>query len=162
MRTKIILVFLFLNAAVTAVLVFLFLRLDQVVHGDLYGYGLLFDYGWAVPYWTYARSILALIGVQIALTVTATVLILADVRTFEKQRLVAARFDFKPGSKLVSFTLLSAGSLALAFSINYVSRILAFIGLGLILWGVLLLYAVSDKHVAEKDRKLSSDKTPED
>lgn len=28
------------------------LKIDQIVHGDLYDYGLDFSYQWAVPYWT--------------------------------------------------------------------------------------------------------------
>jgi len=27
-------------------------KIDGIVHGDLYSYGLEFSYGWAVPYWT--------------------------------------------------------------------------------------------------------------
>ena len=27
-------------------------RIDSIVHGDLYRYGLRFSYGWAMPYWT--------------------------------------------------------------------------------------------------------------
>jgi len=28
------------------------LKIDSIVHGDLYRYGLYFNYGWAIPYWT--------------------------------------------------------------------------------------------------------------
>jgi hypothetical protein len=33
------------------VVMFLLLGLDSFVHGDLYGYGLVFSYDWANPYW---------------------------------------------------------------------------------------------------------------
>jgi len=28
------------------------LKIDQIIHGDLYNYGLRFNYHWAIPYWT--------------------------------------------------------------------------------------------------------------
>jgi len=34
---------------------FLLGRIDQIVHGDLYGFGLQFSYVWATPYWTLLR-----------------------------------------------------------------------------------------------------------
>jgi hypothetical protein len=162
MRWKIILAFLFLNIILSDVSVFLFLHLDQIIHRDLYGYGLLFDYEWAVPYWTYARLILSLIGLQIVVTIIITMLILGDVHIFEIRRFTKTHTNFKPSSRTLAFIMLSAGSLALVFSINYASKILAFIGLGLILWSVLLFYAVSDKYVAQEGRKLPASKTPED
>lgn len=163
LRWKAILVFLFLNIALSNISVFLFLRLDQIVHRDLYEYGLMFNYEWATPYWTYARLLLGFTGLQIVVTIIITVLILGDFRIFETQQSTRTRTDFKPSSKrLVSFILLSAGSLAVVSSINYASKILAFIGLGLILWSILLFYAVSDKYVAQESRKLPASKAPED
>lgn len=35
-------------------------RLDSIVHGDLYRYGLNFSYGWAMPYWTMTTLIFTL------------------------------------------------------------------------------------------------------
>jgi len=35
-------------------------RIDSVVHGDLYRYGLRFSYGWAMPYWTMTTLIFTL------------------------------------------------------------------------------------------------------
>ena len=42
--------------------------LDQIVHGQLYNYGLLFDLAWANPYWTLLKIIQTLLGVIAALT----------------------------------------------------------------------------------------------
>jgi len=36
------------------------LRIDQMVHGDLYAYGLRFSYQWAVPYWTMTTIVFGL------------------------------------------------------------------------------------------------------
>jgi hypothetical protein len=58
----------------TALSAFVFTRLDQVVHVDLYRYGLQFNYKWAGQYWTYARLMLALLGVSIATGVISIVL----------------------------------------------------------------------------------------
>lgn len=51
-------------------------------------------------------------------------------------------------TRLASLFLLALGIFALAFSIVYASSVLAFIGLGLILWGALLLYITPSKHVS--------------
>jgi len=45
--------------------------------------------------------------------------------------------------------LASAGVIALAFSINYNSSILAFIGLGLVFWGALLFYIKPENYIKE-------------
>ena len=52
-------------------------------------------------------------------------------------------------AKLVPPAILSAGSIALALSINYASSILAFIGLGLVFWGGLLFYIRPERYVKE-------------
>lgn len=143
---RVILILLFSNVVLTIISVFLFLRLDQLVHGDLYRYGLVFDYAWAGPYWTYARLILGLIGLQIVITGAVIGLILRYVRVSATQSSNEIQTHFKLSSrKLVSPVMFLVGSLALAFSIGYTSKILAFIGLGLILWSILLFYVISEK-----------------
>ena len=52
-------------------------------------------------------------------------------------------------TRLVSWLLLASGLIALAASIVYESYILAFIGLGLTLWGPLLLYMSMEKYVKQ-------------
>ena len=51
--------------------------------------------------------------------------------------------------KLVYYLLTSAGGIALAFSINYNSSILAFIGLGLIFWSLILFYVRPENYIKE-------------
>jgi len=60
----------------------------------------------------------------------------AETRTKHKIRLAEA----------TSWTLLGVGSAALFTSIVYVSSILAFIGLGLVFWGALLLYIQPEEY----------------
>ena len=50
-------------------------------------------------------------------------------------------------TKIISRLLLIVGALALTFSVIYTSSILAFIGLGLIFWGAILLYITPQEYV---------------
>jgi len=49
-------------------------------------------------------------------------------------------------NKIIAYILLAIGMIALIFSTAYVSAILAFIGLGLIFWGALILYIGNSKY----------------
>ena len=60
----------------------------------------------------------------------------AETRTKHKTRL----------AKATSWTLLGVGAAALITSIVYVSSILAFIGLGLVFWGAILLYIQPEEY----------------
>lgn len=51
----------------------LVLRLDNLVHGDLYKYGLVFDEAWAGEYWLLQRTAMGLLAVNIALAVVMVV-----------------------------------------------------------------------------------------
>ena len=116
-----------------------FNHLDHIVHSDLYNYGLRFDTKWAEPYWSFSYLVLSLMGLAIATTAVSIVLIFLGARGLVKISL----------TKLVCSTLLSAGVITLAFSINFTSLILAFIGLGLVFWGAILFYVRPEKYVKE-------------
>jgi len=58
-KTGIILVLLLAGVVLNALSTFFFIRLDGVVHGDLYKYGLMFDPEWARHYWTYSRFMIS-------------------------------------------------------------------------------------------------------
>jgi hypothetical protein len=47
--------------------VVLLLEIDKLVNGTLYGYGLVFSYDWAQPYWLMFRLSLVLIVVAVIL-----------------------------------------------------------------------------------------------
>lgn len=141
---------LVIGIAMTSVSMFLLNKLDYVVHNDLYRYGLQFSYEWTGQYWTYAKSMLGLLGLAIATSSASMALLLIGARAHEIQHFLSARSLLKIDSvKLVSFLLFSVGVVALAFSINYTSSILAFIGLGLVFWGAILLYVRPEKYVKE-------------
>ena len=136
--------FLFLVVAtvMTGSSIYFFNRLDYIVHFDLYSYGLQFSYEWAEQYWTYARLINGLLGFSSATTVISIVLIISIAGTHARSALL--RIDPK---KYICLILISGGLVALAFSINYASSILAFTGLGLVFWGGLLLYISPSDYV---------------
>lgn len=132
-------------------------RLDQIVHGQLYFFGLRFSYEWANPYWTILRAIQASLGFIVIVTIANTIL---PYTHYARKKQVQA-LKIKPTIKipktprLISIPLLSVGALALTFSVIYTSSILAFIGLGLTLWGALLLY-ITPIHYVKKDLLNSS------
>ncbi|NIO37890.1 hypothetical protein GTO27_09335, partial [Candidatus Bathyarchaeota archaeon] len=117
----------------------LFKRLDTIVHSDLYRFGLEFDLGWAMPYWTYASLALGCIGITIVATVVSVVLVVLRASVIARD----------VSAKLVSSVFFSAGIVSLVFSIYFSSSILAFIGLGLVFWGALMLYVRSEDYVKE-------------
>ena len=105
-------------------------RLDYIVHNDLYRYGLQFSYEWALQYWTYARLLLGSIGLLSLITFVSFMLIFLSAH-------VITRIN---QTKLISSILVTTGTAALILSINYTSSILAFIGLGLVFWGITFIY----------------------
>ena len=126
-----------LGIALTSFSTFFFTRLDYVIHNDLYNYGLQFSYEWTVQYWTYANTIFSLLGLTIA-TNTITILL-----TFLSSWAIV-EIDT---TKLICYTLIPAGAIALALSILYASSILAFIGLGLVFWGIIIKYVTTEEYV---------------
>ena len=129
-------VLLIVGTALMFFSVYLFYSIDHIVHYDLYLYGLQFSYNWASNYWAYARLMLALIDFGSAATITSTTLIFLGARKLVR---------INPG-KLVYSTLIITGAVTIAFSTIYTSSILAFIGLGLLFWGVILTYIRTEEY----------------
>jgi hypothetical protein len=111
--------------------------LNILVHSELYRYGLMFSEEWATQYWRYANTIFSLLGLATATTVTSISLIYLSARPLIK-------IDT---TKLVCAILVSAGAITLTFSISYTSSILAFIGLGLLFWGIITKYITTEEYV---------------
>jgi O-antigen/teichoic acid export membrane protein len=107
-----------------------FTHLDYLVNNDLYRYGLQFSYEWALPYWTFARLLLGLTGLAGVITVISFISIYLSARA-------VIRIN---QTKLTSSILVAAGATALILSINYASSVLAFVGLGLVFWGIIFIY----------------------
>jgi hypothetical protein len=129
-------VFLTVGTVLAFFSVYIFYSIDYIVHTDLYSYGLQFSYNWAENYWTYARLMLALIGFGSAATITSITLISLGARKFV--RITPA--------KLTSSILIITGAIAIFTSIIYTSPILAFIGLGLLFWGITFTYIRTEEY----------------
>ena len=133
---------LFLIVAITLTLfsAFIFTNLDHVINSDLYRYGLQFSYEWATNYWTNARIMLGSIGLSTVISLFSLTLIFLSTR---KQ----VRID---PTKLTYSTLITTGVVALILSTIYNSSILAFIGLGLTFWGIIIFYIRTEEYVKRK------------
>jgi ABC-type lipoprotein release transport system permease subunit len=76
--------------------VFLFTRLDFVVHNDLYRYGLQFSYEWAERYWTYSKLMQSTLGVTTAISAAVVVYVFFTMKkspppTFQPRKIHSAR-----------------------------------------------------------------------
>jgi hypothetical protein len=111
-------------------------RVDLVVNVNLYNYGLQFSHEWATQYWTRTSIIFGLLALAIITALVSVALIFLSVGPL-------VEIDI---TKLICTTLIFAGAIALAFSINYTSSILAFIGLGLVFWGAILHYVQPEEY----------------
>jgi len=131
-------VLLFVGALASALSAFFFNQLDLIVHGDLYRFGLQFNYLWAQQYWVYARLTASLIGLLLVINLGSIGYVLAAHFTL----------DIAP-NRLVTWFLLGSGTIALSLSVIYESSIVALIGLGLVFWGAIILYVRPEAYVKE-------------
>jgi len=88
-RSTVIPALTLLGTVVTGLSELFFVRLDQVVHGDLYGYGLQFDYNWAGQYWAYSRLLTTCLTMAVAVT---SISILVTLYQAQTRRTDSARF----------------------------------------------------------------------
>ena len=116
----------------------LFTRVETIVHGSLYQFGLQFSEEWAIPYWVNARLFLGLTGLRVI--VDCAFLVYA-VRIWSIINIAR--------EKLVAWSLLLVGGAVLLLALTYESSISAYVGLGFILWGSVMLYAGSKEYVEE-------------
>ncbi|MHA2130488.1 MAG: hypothetical protein ACW99L_10985 [Promethearchaeota archaeon] len=116
------------------------LRLDFIVNDFLYDFGLQFSYNWAGPYW---NTLVLLFGLFLAVIMIDGISILI---------LIAPDSRFYAGVKSflrVNSLLFILGVVILYLSVSFNSSVLAFIGLGCVFWGAILLYVRSSKYVKE-------------
>jgi len=129
---------------------YFFTRLDNIVHSDLYSFGLQFSYEWADQYWNHAKLMLGLLGVAIGLSGASLVQISTSTPIREIPLMLSPRPILEANlTKLTCGALTLTGATAIALSTYYNSSILAFIGLGLIFWGVILFYIRPEKYIME-------------
>jgi hypothetical protein len=81
-KTGIILVLLLAGVVLNGLSIFFFIRLNRVVHGDLYRYGLRFDPEWATQYWTYSRFVISFLAVGMLVTGISVAFIPFHARTW--------------------------------------------------------------------------------
>jgi hypothetical protein len=81
-KTGIILVLLLAGAVMNALSTFFFIRLDGIVHSDLYRYGLKSDPKWTIQYWTYSRLMMSFLAVAMLVTGISVAFILFHARTW--------------------------------------------------------------------------------
>jgi hypothetical protein len=130
--------------------VYIFTRIDYIMHNTLYNHGLQFSLDWANPYWTHTTALLTLIGITSTITLITPMLIRPT--TQKKIRIKKPKTKSKSKKPKIQFTkltasiLIVAGIAALVTSIVYVSSILAFIGLGLLFWGILFTYIRTEEY----------------
>lgn len=117
--------------------IYFFNVLDQIVNVDLYLYGLTFESSWALSYWSYTIFLLLSLGASIILAVITSVLLIVSTRT-------STKLSYR---NMIPIILTALGFLALGLSIVYDLSILAFVGLGLIFWGILFTYIRTEKYV---------------
>lgn len=115
-----------------------FIKLDMIVHRTLYQFGLQFSEEWAIPYWTDARLFLGLVGILVCLDGASLVYTIS-----------AGSIINVSSERLISLFLLLAGGAALVYAFFYESSVSAFVGLGFVLWGVVMLYAGSKRYIEE-------------
>lgn len=69
---------------INAVLIwFLMTRIDSIVHGQLYGYGLQFSHNWADPYWASVNLIYVFMGMPMVLSIIVLGVVLVKKRAFK-------------------------------------------------------------------------------
>jgi hypothetical protein len=127
-----------ISIGATIMSIVFFTMLEAVVHGTLYQYHLRFSEEWAIPYWINGQLFLGLIGVSVIVCCASLVY------TIRVWPILSMRRE-----RLIAWSLLPTGGAFLLLAWIYESAISAFIGLGFILWSVVLLYAGSRKYVEE-------------
>lgn len=74
-RPEIMLFDFFVILVMAGFSIFFFTRLDYIVHGDLYRYGLQFSSEWTSQYWTYSVLVVSFLGVAVGISGMSIVLI---------------------------------------------------------------------------------------
>jgi hypothetical protein len=111
--------------------------IDYLIHHDLYQYGLQFSIEWASKYWIHIGLTLTLTIFSAAIATTSTALVFFTAGETTKKEL----------PKLTCSTLIATGATAILLSTIYNSLILAFTGLGLTFWSIILAYIQPEDYV---------------
>lgn len=66
---KVLLITYALTTAFLVIVIGLTYQIDQIIHGQLYNYGLQFSYKWAATYWTFEWLIIGLLGFVVIINI---------------------------------------------------------------------------------------------
>ena len=120
-RGKIYPLFLFAAVAFLVAFVFFFLRLDQIVHADLYNYGLQYSDEWAIPYVTYKNFMLIFIGIAASVNIFGLAYLLLFKPTLSQLALPSTQVHARNLEPKLSIIFLLTGGLALTKAVFYSS-----------------------------------------
>jgi len=123
-KPKIILALLIAVISMSAFSFFFFRRIDSVVHGDLYNYGLVFNYDWADKYWNNSNLYLYCQTLALILFGNSVALFLSHIRNQNTFSISASSW------------LLVAGAGLSIFSIYFLYRIDSIVNYDLYLYGL--------------------------
>jgi len=104
-------IFLPLSIIASILCYYLLQFVDLIVHGDLYGYGLVFSYDWANQYWNLTGSIRTYLIITLFLLSISILLTIANFRNLKKI------------IKIITCTLFMLGILFLSYSAFLLSRL---------------------------------------
>jgi len=98
-------IFLPLSIISLSICYYLLQFIDLIVHGDLYGYGLLFSYEWANRYWNITASIRSSLNIMFFLLGISLILTVANFHRFKKVLKITSCAIFIIGIAPVAYSL---------------------------------------------------------
>ena len=98
-------IFLPLSIISLSICYYLLQFIDLIVHGDLYGYGLVFSYEWANQYWNITASIRSSLNIMFFLLAISLVLSAINFHKFKKVLKITICSIFTVGIALVAYSL---------------------------------------------------------
>ena len=104
-------IFLPLSIISLSICYYLLQFIDLIVHGDLYGYGLVFSYEWANQYWNLTASIRSSLNIMFFLLLISLVLTVINFRNFKKVL------------KITICSIFGVGIVPVAYSVFLLSRL---------------------------------------
>jgi len=132
--SKVFLTIIVAGIALLAASILLLVRLDYVIHHDLYNYGLQYSDEWAIQYWTYKNLTLIFLSVSMFANLFSLVYLFYTRPSTTPLAQLKGIGRLAGLEQKLSIIFLITGGLALAASISYNSTPTAFAGLGLVFW----------------------------
>ncbi len=140
-------IFLPVSIISLSVCYFLLQFVDLIVHGDLYGYGLVFSYEWANQYWNITALIRSSLNVSLFLLGISLILTIINFRAFKKILRISSCALFIVETGFVSFSVFLLSQLdsivnsdlysfGLQFTYQWADKYWLYLGLIYVLFGL--------------------------